>query len=60
MLFDTDSLAEHEIEFDEKNYKKIRNNKIDKLYTIRSFKSLLFLTDLHNHKLISETNTHLI
>ncbi|CAD8065835.1 unnamed protein product [Paramecium primaurelia] len=59
LIFETDSLAEHSIELDEINYKKIKNIKIDKLYTIRSYKTLLFLTDIHNHKLLTEANTHL-
>ncbi|CAD8159561.1 unnamed protein product [Paramecium pentaurelia] len=59
LIFDTDLLAEHSIEFDENDYKKFKNIKIDKLFTIRSFKTLLFLTDIHNHKLLTEANNHL-
>ncbi|CAD8078196.1 unnamed protein product [Paramecium sonneborni] len=60
LIFDTDIVAENSFEFDPNNYKKFKNIKIDKLFTIRSFKTLLFLTDIHNHKLLNETNAHLI
>lgn len=61
LIYETDLLADAVFKNEKSNYKQHRHTiKIDKLYTLRSFKMLLFLTDLSNHHLMLEANPHFI
>ncbi|KAM3129528.1 hypothetical protein pb186bvf_018352 [Paramecium bursaria] len=56
LYYEADPYADCEITIDLDSYKRFYQMKLDRSYILRSFKTMLFLTDLKNHNHLQQIN----